>query len=639
MSLPPAVSPVIHAIVLAASLVSPVAGGAGAEMVERGVVVELTGMGAAMVERAATGAAMGAPAALHPPAAPQEVADSADIHRQARRAQEEFERLRERQIPAELARGRGRCDEPVGRLCLNFTAEGEAAPPIEQPPRPIQDARRELLDALAVAGEALPGDDWIAGQRVRYLVESGDLLGAGAVADACAGTPWWCSALNGLVYHEDGAWVEAGGAFLDALEAMPDRERERWAGELFVLERDGRRFLDVSDAGERERRRALLWRLADPLYLVPGNDRWTAHMARITTVRTLEDAWNPFGLSWEVDLEEIVLRYGWALGWERVRGQQSFQQLTPNRMVGRLDPDRRRYLPTGPELEAFPATEDDALRVLAGPQTTGHSPAYAPFVTNLTSQTARFRRGSDLLVVHAFARADDDGGPGSPGGATAVPRDLASALFLLPVAGPVIEDRPVPVREGSELEGVWTVTVPNDTDRILSMEGYARFDRRAWRTRRGLERLPDAAGAISVSDPIFLDAGPDEIPTTLDDALAHVVPTVRFEAGRTVRIGWEVYGIPEGEQARVALGLEPAERSFARRLGEFFRVLDPPAPVVIRWDDAPTERPGVIFRAVDLALPDLDPGRYDLFLEITADDGVPAVTRRRFVVEPAAAAR
>jgi len=571
-----------------------------------------------------------------------DMADSARVHRDARRAQEDFERLRERQIPAELAQRGGRCDEPIGRLCLTYGAEGEAGAPIAATPRPIQEARTQLLDRLAEAGRSHPGDDWIAGQRIRYLVESGDLLGAGAVAEACAGTSWWCHALDGLVYHEDGMWIEAGEAFLDALEAMPERERERWMGESFLLEREGRRFLDVSDREERDRRRALLWRLADPLYLVPGNDRWTAHMARLTLVRTLEDAWNPFGLSWDIDLEEILLRYGWALGWERARGAQSFQRLTQNQMVARLDPDRRRYLPTGPELTDFPATEDDALRVIEGRrEPSGYSPSYAPVVENLSSQTARFRRGADVRVVHAFSRAGTgrtgaaraaapSSGPGNNGD---LPRDLRTALFLLPVDGPIIEDGPRPVREGTELEGVWTVDLPNDTDRILSLEGFSRLERRAWRTRRGLERLPEATGPVSVSDPVFLDAEPLDLPGTLDEALPHVLPTVRFEAGRLVRIGWEIYGIPEGSSARVALGIERAEQSFARRIGEFFRVLEPPQPVTIRWDDAPPEDPGVVFRAVDLQLPALDAGRYDLFLEIRVDDAEPAVTRRRFVIE------
>jgi hypothetical protein len=595
----------------------------------------LTGTGISDASMSRPGAVSGPGADARP--AQASPADSSRTLRDARRAQQDFERFRHTRIPAQRPEpGRGaRCDEPVGRLCLIHGDGSSERPPVGAAPRPVQEAMDNLLAGLEEAAATVPGDDWIAGQRVRYLLESGDVIGAVRVAEACQGTRWWCDALRGLTYHEEDAWVDAGEAFLDALEGMPSREMARWEGESWLLERDGRRFLDVSDRGERERRRALLWRLSDPLFMVPGNDRWTAHMARLTQARILEDAVNPFDLPWDVDLEELLLRYGWAVGWERVQGAPSFRQLSPNRMTARLDPDRRRYLPTGPELFDFPSTEDDALRVLTGPEPSGYSPSYAPVVENLSSQTARFRRGTGeeplMRVVHAFSR-DATLETGSEAAAP-LPRDLRTALFLLPLEGPIIEEGPRPVREGAELEGVWTADVEAGVDWILSLEALARFDGRAWRTRRGLERLPAATGPVAVSDPVFLDAGPEDSPETLDDALAHVLPTVRFQAGELVRIGWELYGIPEGSQARVSLGLERAERSLARRLGEFFRVLEPAQPVVIRWDDAPPEDPGVVFRAVDLQLPALDAGRYDLFLEIQVDDFEPAVTRRRFLIE------
>jgi hypothetical protein len=547
--------------------------------------------------------------------------DSTRLHRDTRRAVEDFERFRETRIPAERGQGPGRCDEPVGRLCLNFP-EG-AASPIAPPPPPVQTARRELSQTLAQAAAQIPGDDWIAGQRVRYLVEAGDLLGAGRAIDECRGTPWWCRALEGWVLQEDGLWEEAGIAFLEVLDALPSADRERWQGELFLVERSARNWLSSGDPEERERRRARLWRLADPLYLIPGNDRWSEHMARLTLVRTLERAPNPFGLSWDLDLEELLLRYGWALGWERAQGAQSFQRLTQNRMVGRLDPNRRRYLPEGEDLESFPNTEEDGFRVLEGRIPSGYTPAYAPVVENLTSQTARFRRGNELLVAHAFSRED----PRGP-----LPRDLVSALFLLPAEGPVVESNPRPVREGRELEGVWTVVIPNDTDRILSMEGFARLDRKGWRSRRGLARLSEPEGELALSDPFFILVEGEDPPATLEEALLAMRPSVRFRGNEQVRIGWELEGIPEGGVASVALGLERAERSALRRLGEFFRVMEPEAPVVIRWDDGVAETGGRIFRAVDLRLPALEAGRYDLVLEIRSEGEIPAVTRRRFVV-------
>lgn len=572
-------------------------------------------------------------------------ADSARILRDARRAQEDFERFRETRIPAELARRGGRCDEPVGRLCLMFGDGGEPQP-IESAPRPVVEARRDLLVLFAEAAREIPGDAWLAGMRVHYLVEAEDLLGARQVVQTCQAAGWWCAALRGYVAQEDGEWVEAGDAFLEMLSTMPPGEAHRWTGEQWILERAGRAFLDVRDPAERERRRALVWRLSDPLFMVPGNDRWTAHMARLVQVRILEDARNPFGLEWDEDLEQILIRYGWALGWERSRQLPNMQggQLQQNRMTARLDPYRQRFVPTADPLEAFPATGEGALEVRGRREPTGYAPAYARRWENLRTQTARFLRDDQLVVVHAFAPpapaeaqedvvAGDDlfGGPPPAAAGPSLPLDFRSALFLLPVEGPVVEDGPQPLQEGQALEGVWRVGVPRG-DYVLSMEGWSRIESRAWRARQGLPDLPRPEGPLAASDPVFLDPGADLLPASLEEAVEQMLPRVEFSRGELLRIGWEVYGLSEGQVASVSLGLEQPERSLLRAIGEFFRVLDPVQPVTIRWDDAETERPGVVFRSVNLELPDLSPGTYDLILEISVGDEPPAVAQRRFVV-------
>lgn len=560
-------------------------------------------------------------------------ADSSRVLRDARRAQEDFERFRENRIPAERMERGGRCDEPIGRFCLTFGRDGDTPPPIGMAPRPVQEARVELLDHLAEAAQTIPGDRWILGQRVRYLVESGDVFQARTVAERCVSDAWWCAAMLGWVLHEDGDFVDAAEAFEAALAEMPVSERSRWTGESYLLERDGRRALEAGDEAAQASIRTLLWRLSDPLFMIPGNDRWTAHMGRLAQARVLEDAWNPFGLPWDIDLEEVLLRYGWAMGWERSQGALQARALTTHSMVARLDPDRRRYLPMGEDLDAFPFTEDDALRVLEGRQTEGYTPRYAPFVENLGSQTARFRRGDEIFVLHAFAADSDRDRARWDGEEENLPRDLRTALFLLPLEGPIVEASPTPVEEGRTLRDIWSAYIPAGESYILSLEAFSRIERRSWRTRRGIPPLPAPREGISVSDPVFLSAAVDDLPATLDEAMEDMLPTVRFTAGNRIRIGWEVYGIPEGASASVALGIERAEQSLARRIGQFLRVIEAPAPVVIRWDDGVPEDPGVIFRAVDLQMPALEPGRYDLYLEIQVGDAEPAVTRRRFVLE------
>src|SRR5439155_1702442 len=86
----------------------------------------------------------------------------------ARRAQQTFEATRRANLPVQPAFASDRCDERIGRMCYWYEGGLDTAP--EEPPR-IREARVRLLATLADASVALPGDEWIAGQRVRYLIE------------------------------------------------------------------------------------------------------------------------------------------------------------------------------------------------------------------------------------------------------------------------------------------------------------------------------------------------------------------------------------------------------------------------------------------------------------------------------------
>jgi hypothetical protein len=52
------------------------------------------------------------------------------------------------------------------------------------------------------------------------------------------------------------------------------------------------------------------------------------------------------------------------------------------------------------------------------------------------------------------------------------------------------------------------------------------------------------------------------------------------------------------------------------RLGEFLRLVEPAEPVVMTWEEAGPDVLGTVFRAVELNLPDLEPGDYTITVEI-----------------------
>src|SRR5205823_4705395 len=115
--------------------------------------------------------ALGAPASTAQPlaqATPQSAqlrADSEALAKHARDLQSAFERRRRQMLPRFYAGTADHC-LIVGRFCEwhpNFT---DYVVPDEG--KDIVRARAQLLRDLEKASEALPGDEWIVGQRIRY---------------------------------------------------------------------------------------------------------------------------------------------------------------------------------------------------------------------------------------------------------------------------------------------------------------------------------------------------------------------------------------------------------------------------------------------------------------------------------------
>src|SRR6266566_1188035 len=163
----------------------------------------------------------------------QATPDSGAILRSARRAQAAFESTRTRSLPERPGGWSDICGQRIGRICYWYESDDDedSAPP--EPAR-IREARARLLAALREAGAALPGDEWIVGQRVRYLLEDSQPASAALVAAQCRAALWWCEVLAGLVRHATGDFAAADSTFATALADMPADERCRW-GDLSPL--------------------------------------------------------------------------------------------------------------------------------------------------------------------------------------------------------------------------------------------------------------------------------------------------------------------------------------------------------------------------------------------------------------------
>ena len=222
-----------------------------------------------------------ASAVLQPQLEQQPPPDSTRVRSQAEDAQERFERIRRQQLPYVWDGGRRPCDERIGRFCLWHGGEDDWEPVPD--PADLVEAREELLTTLAGAADHIPADEWILGQRVRYLGEAGRWGDAGRLGRACGGAvSSWCNVLEGFALHGMGRYEAALELFRRGLETMEPEEARKWRDPSVLLDGTGSDVLEdaadeAADEDEWEDVTARVWTLADPLYLVPGNDRESEH--------------------------------------------------------------------------------------------------------------------------------------------------------------------------------------------------------------------------------------------------------------------------------------------------------------------------------------------------------------------------
>jgi hypothetical protein len=547
--------------------------------------------------------------------------DSARTLRAARAAQAEFERLRFRNLPWTWGGGSGgRCDERIGRFCL---WHDEGAPEWKAPPEPeaVRRGRERLIARLDSAAARLPADAWVAGQRVRYLLEAGRKADAVVAAGECRAEGWWCRALEGRALHAAGEGAAADSAFEAALAAMPAKEREEWTDLAPLLPNGEWKAWKRLRAEMPERAERRLWWLADPLWSVPGNDRRAEHFARHVLDRLQDRARSTEGISWGNDLKEILLRYGAPIGWERIRPHHPLAQQVS--VVTHYAPRSWRFLPPVNAVRDPARMEPEAWRLDDEAARAVYAPPYAAFHA-LEHQVARFRRGDSARVVAAYALDPDS----TPAGA-----ETEAALVLAADEGA----EPRVVRATSTgTRGVLEMRASPGAV-VMSLETRTTADtiRRVGRARYGLP-LPAPAVGLALSDVLLLE-GPAErpLPASLEEAAPRARGSTRVGPGEKLGLFWEVYGLPARTDT-VAFSLRVARREvgWLRRAAErtFRGLAGGAAPVRVRWEEETAGEP-VLARSLLLALPELPAGAYTLELSVAPRDGEPVVTTRALRVE------
>jgi hypothetical protein len=350
-------------------------------------------------------------------------------------------------------------------------------------------------------------------------------------------------------------------------------------------------------------------------------------------------------MPWSESLEELLVRYGFTAGWER--SWPGMNEVGGGAVVEHHHPESRGLMPPLEALEdpgGLPRgvwiPEDDRPR-------SAIAPVQAPLVVEGRGQTAVFRRSGALLVVAAYETPEDtlltrrrapgadgmDGDGRAPGSApwdlpgTGVPTDTLAGLFLLADTGGWAPLGAFAVGGGGTLQ----LRAPPGSY-LLSLEEWNPSGRWASRIRHGVKADPVPPDVPSLSDVILLRHG-SPLPKSLSEALPRMLSEDRVPDGRTITVGWEVYGLGRRkEPLTFHLSLMEEEGSLVRRALKRIGLMNRKPPLTLSWTEGGGGGSGPLFRAVDLDLPKLEPGRYLLRLELDIPNRNKVLSHRRITV-------
>ncbi|HSJ24841.1 MAG TPA: hypothetical protein VK929_09250 [Longimicrobiales bacterium] len=466
-------------------------------------------------------------------------------------------------------------------------------------PNTARDMRPDVVEQLDAYGREIPGDDWIIGHRVGMRVKQGWFTAAANEAVRCQGTAWWCSALAGMALHWEGSHEEAHQAFDRALAEMPRATRCQWAAELVhVLDGATARSYGAANCDERIAMEDRIWWLADPLHVMPGNDRRSEHYARLVSMHLHHELLAAEGREpCSHDHHSGVIRHGWPEWW--------WGPGLPE--TGR---EGARFMPRDAAFDAPLEAAPDAWDVETDVATERYAPGYGT-VRNLEHQVAFFLDRDSILAVAAatFGRTRL-GGVAFTRNETEPPR-----VIRAPEGGALVLAGRLPV-------DAWVVSI--ESMREPSGVVRARFG----------HRLPDATEAgLRLSD-IVLVSWVEALQPTLESVAPRMLPTTRFARSRPVALYWEVYGVSDTTAVDIALSAEPDDPGLLARIGQSLRLATPRDGVAVRWQEQGDE-PGILRSQTRIDFSSLPAGRYVLRLEISQGDGPPAVARRAIeLVDP-----
>ncbi len=572
----------------------------------------------------------------------------------------------------EIAR-RIRGDRNKGQVCPLWVADEDVIPidegeridfalPIAKRPW-IRRSRDTVITRLTQAAQKYPGDGWVSGQRVRFLVDNADLDQAINAARECTASAAWCSALLGYAYEQSGNFMAADSAFRRSVAA----EFSLSSGvcvdtTVFVLLSPGpRRSAHGKPCNEQRDIAEKLWWLADPMWGDEGNERFAIHYSRRTSMllRSAFDederyVWRP--IAGGEALQEAIMRYGWPThtywgGWSMdsaldVARQSVMMQPEPPYTSKEYAPDRVALVPSFSAIDKpfeakagdWPMERPDSINQ-AQWWPTEHLAFPSRIATLDEGQSFMLRR--DTTVLYGVA-IDDPIHMLQPGVAS-LPR-----LMLLASASPeriaMVTDTVLPFGRSLRVGGN---LLPEP--QVLSIEVPGRVPREiAHRRRFGITPPPSLAQMsetdVAVSDPVFVVLPQRGATAPTDPEVMRAQMAGSLSLPRTVPFAlyWESYGFAPGDTVDVEIRIARRdERGALRVLGAALGVADAQRDSIsIKWrepdpgrssQEIPARVPTVT-RAISIDLRNLVPGTYVFLIQMARPDGTLAQGERRVTI-------
>jgi hypothetical protein len=525
-------------------------------------------------------------------------ADSLRDLKRARSAQASFERARRYNL-AERGGSPGHCDVNLGRICWWYDEV-----PVQLPPEPRQLSRRrdDLLFTLDSLNGLHPGDEWIAGMRVHYRIEAGRAASADSAARACRATAWWCLALTGYADHALGRAAAAESAFAGALAAMPERERCGFREIAVLLPDRTRHWYETLTCDARLPVEERYWLLSRPRFSQPANEWRTEYYVRRVQARLAERGVWPLGLTWGRDRAELLLRYGWPVGWSRLQRGDPRLDAEPSVVEHEAVPSFA-FAPAEALLDTAATATDDAWDLRAKLAESRFAPRLVARVSPLSLQLARFRRGDSTLLVAAYAATDDSLGAGS-----------ASTI------GATLDDGTTVADSVGDRTGHATLMLPSAPRRAGGDLGATTT--RTLARARALYSVPVRSPGLALSDLLLYRPGAAP-PESLDSAIVAAIAGDTVARTKPVGIYWETYGVADaGEALDVSVTVERIDRSWLRGARQRIGLADKDSPLRLRWNDARPSRAGAaVSRAISLDLANLEPGKYRMTVSLGRESG------------------